>query len=86
MAGMFSLSKLLVLAAIIGAVWFGFKYLSRMQYQRELRAHTRDRVSRREKESQTGSSSARDMRLCPSCKAYVPAKGAMSCGRPDCPY
>lgn len=87
----FSLGKLLVLAAIIGAVWYGFKYLSRLQYQREARADARDRVTRRRRGEPPSSAGAQaaaseDMAQCPACKAYVPAKGAGNCGRPDCPY
>lgn len=82
---MFSLTKLLVLILVVGGVWYGFKYVSRLQYQREARASARDRVARREEKArQTGE--AHDMQLCPTCKAYVPAKGAPNCGRPDCPY
>jgi len=29
---------------------------------------------------------ASDLGLCPACRAYVPARGATNCGRPDCPY
>jgi uncharacterized protein len=82
---MFSLSKLLVLLAVIGAVWYGFKYLSRTQYQREVRAATRDRLDRGKRRG-GAEPEASDMDACPTCKAYVPAKGASNCGRPDCPY
>jgi uncharacterized protein len=80
----FSLTKLIVLVAAILAVWYGFKYVSRLQYQREERARLRDEINRRE--SVGRATEAEDMAACPSCKAYVPAKGARNCGRPDCPF
>lgn len=102
MTGMFgfSLGKLLVLLAVVGAVWYGFKYMSRLQYQRERRAEARDRLDRQERgepppppptggrrrRQKAEAPAAQDMVSCPACKAYVPAKGAKNCGRPDCPY
>lgn len=94
----FSFGKLVVLVAVIAAVWYGFKYVSRLQYQRERKAEVRDRVEQRnERESKWSMKRARsrkgaddggaeDMVQCAACKAYVPAKGARNCGRPDCPY
>lgn len=84
----FSLGKLLVLAAVIGAVWYGFKYVSRLQYQRERRAEKREELDRRRVSAERGQpeTPAEDMAQCPTCKAYVPQKGATNCGRPDCPY
>ena len=98
----FSLGKLIVLVAVIAAVWYGFKYVSRLQYQRERQAEAMDRVERRKadkagpaawsmkrgrrKQAAGDDASAEDMVQCEACKAYVPAKGARTCGRPDCPY
>lgn len=80
----FSLTKLLVLLAAILAVWYGFKYVSRLQYQREERAKLRDEINRGEAGERAAE--VEDMAACPACKAYVPAKGARNCGRPDCPF
>ncbi len=80
----FSLTKLVVLVVAILAVWYGFKYVSRLQYMREERARMRDEINRRE--SVGRAVDAEDMAACSSCKAYVPVKGARNCGRPDCPY
>ncbi len=92
----FSLGKLLVLLAVIGAVWYGFKYLSRMQYLRERRAEAREQIDsggapppppgRGRRKQAAERPAAEDMTQCPACQAYVPAKGARNCGRPDCPY
>ena len=69
----FSLTKLLVLAAIVAAVWYGFKWVTRMQRLRE-QAKEEPKVA------------AEDTVRCPKCDAYVVAKGAADCGRPGCPY
>ncbi|RDD60900.1 hypothetical protein [Ferruginivarius sediminum] len=88
----FSFGKLVVLVVVIAAVWYGFKYMSRLQYQREERARARDRIDRRQRGDPTAGPApapgegAEDMVQCPTCKAYVAAKGARNCGRPDCPY
>jgi hypothetical protein len=93
----FSIQKLLVLAAIIAAVWYGFKFLGRMQQVRDAEAKAaggvkratfgdqmRDWVSGRKGGSDIGE--AEDLVPCPKCGAYVAARGATSCGRSDCPY
>lgn len=84
----FSLQKLLLLAAVIGAVWFGFKLVSRLQESRELEAGRRERGQerRRKPESRATPSEAETMIQCPTCGTYVAARGAKSCGRADCPY
>lgn len=85
----FSLQKLLLLAAVIGAVWYGFKLISRLQQNRELEAGRQGRAAKRSR----GPDSARAMGdepetmvQCPICGTYVAAQGAKSCGRSDCPY
>lgn len=70
----FSLPKLLVLAAIIAAVWYGFKFLGRLEAKRKA-----------ELKSAKKGGGAQNMVLCPVCETYV-AAGAASCGRDDCPY
>lgn len=74
---MFSFSKLLVLAAIILAVWYGFKMLTRIQKER-----ARAEVDRARKPQRL---TAEDMVQCKACGVYVPAVGAVKCGRPGCP-
>ena len=87
----FSLQKLLLLAAIVGAVWYGFKLVSRLQEARKLEqeanAGTRRKAARREAGSaKEPAKSAEDMVQCPVCQTYVAARSAGSCGRADCPY
>ncbi len=94
----FSLQKLLVLVAIIGAVWYGFKFVGRLQQVRDSEAKAgggakggnlgdqlRDWVAGRKGGADTGGETE-DLVQCPKCGSYVTAGGASSCGRNDCPY
>jgi uncharacterized protein len=87
----FSLQKLFVLAAIVGAVWYGFKMVSRLKEARKLDERARAGKPRRTARRGTGGAerpadSAEDMVQCPVCKTYVAARAAGNCGRSDCPY
>lgn len=93
---MFSLSKLLFLALVIGAVWFGWRWYNRVG------AVGRERLREREPRrgpfggggaganprapQPTGGAVTEDMEKCPECGAYVAPRSAVSCGRPGCPY
>ena len=86
----FSLQKLFVLALIIAIVWFGFRFLGRVQTQRKAEQKSGRRMQRggrwsfgRDPDHDMG---AEDMVACRVCGAYVPARGARACGRADCPY
>ena len=94
----FSIQKLLVLAGIIGAVWYGFKLVGRMKETRDAQARAgssaksgnlgdqvRDWVANR-KGGGESAGATEDLIECPKCGAYVAARGATSCGRSDCPY
>lgn len=86
----FSLQKLLVLAAIVGAVWYGFKFIARLQEARELEAK-RQGGSAQAKGTEGGAERPRAaepeaMIECPVCGTYVAARGTTACGRGDCPY
>jgi len=72
----FSLAKLLVLAAIIAAVWYGFKIIGRRNQS--------SKVARDEPEA--GRISAEDAVECVRCGTYVVPASTVSCGRADCPY
>ncbi len=69
----FSLPKLLVLAAIIAAVWYGFKFLGRLEAKRKAELKAAEKGGK-----------TQNMTLCPVCDTYV-AAGAASCDRADCP-
>jgi uncharacterized protein len=72
------IGKLLVLIAVVAAVWYGWKYVTRIN---QLRTDERRRTPRRE----THALDAEDTKKCRVCGAYV-TEGAQSCGRSDCPY
>ncbi len=79
----FSLTKLLFTAAVIVLIWYGFKWLRRVQDERE--RQDRERL----KGGSTGRRGAPDaetMIKCPTCGTYLAAGAPKSCGQPDCPY
>ncbi len=91
----FSLTKLLVLLAVVGAVWYGFKMVGRLDAARKAEAKLRERNARSDgsqadkpaaREARSRDPDAEEMVQCPACRAYVPAADARNCGRPDCPY
>ncbi len=92
----FSLQKLLVLVAVIALVWYGFKFVGRLQDQRKAdgglgarasrRPQRRDRPSTAEPRAEPSARDAEDMVACPVCQAYVQARGVTRCDRSDCPY
>nr|WP_255635440.1 hypothetical protein [Azospirillum sp. 412522] len=96
-----SLSKIILLALVIGAVWFGWRWVNRVQ---EI-GRTRKAARRQDGNHQSGrrdaapggapprdprsyapAMEAEDMEKCPECGAYVAPRSAVSCGRPACPY
>jgi len=82
-----SLSKLVVLIAIIVAVWYGFKFLGQID-------RARKEAQRRAQRTQTARRRAppppeqvvEDMVKCSKCGAYVTARRPTRCGRGDCPW
>lgn len=88
----FSLQKFLVLAAVIALVWYGFKFIGRVQDQRKAdgglgaRAARRPKARGRASATKSGAQEAEDMVACSVCQAYVQARGATRCDRADCPY
>ncbi len=76
----FSFTKLVVLAAIVAAVWYGFKFVSRLEQRRK-----EDLAASRQPES-ADMKDVGEMIKCPKCAAFVAANGAMNCGRSKCPY
>ena len=81
----FGLQKLLVLALLVGAVWYGFKYIGRFDEARKRVVKAAHKAA--EKAAvKTAEPAAQDMELCETCGDYVAAEGAGSCGREACPY
>jgi len=83
----FSLTKLLFTVAAILIVWYGFRWIGRVQARNRIEAERRMRT-----DSGAGAASTQrrksveDMTACPTCGDYVTANGARNCGRSDCPY
>ena len=79
----FGFSKLAVLVGIVIAVWYGFKLVGRLDQARKQQQRGVNPTTR------AGGAAApevEDTVQCPVCKAYVVAKSAGPCDRPDCPY
>ena len=87
MFGLPSLQKLIVLAAVIAAVWYGFKFLGRLQKAREHEARLHEKQTARparkaaDEGRKGGEKDIEDLVPCPSCGAYVRAGSTCSCGR-----
>ena len=78
----FSLQKLMVLAGVIAAVWYGFKLVGQLDKARKAggQAKAKGPGGRRFRwpgrggdDTEPQTVAAQDMVQCPKCKAYVPA-------------
>ncbi len=81
----FSIQKLIVLAAVIAAVWYGFKFIGRLD---KARKHDAKLARKAPRDTAHGGpdADAEEMERCEVCSAYVSARNPASCGRGDCPY
>jgi uncharacterized protein len=82
MFGLPSFSKILILVAIISAIWFAFRLLGQLDRQR------RDAVRRKKERARAQGPTPRqvdDMVKCDVCGTFV-ARGSKACGRPGCPF
>ena len=93
----FSLQKLLVLALLVGAVWYGFKFFGRLDETRKRVEKVAKKAATKAAEHAAGGNArgdngaasepaAQDMERCETCGHYVAAAAAGSCGREACPY
>ena len=73
----FGLGKLLILVLVVLGVWYGFKFVGRLDEKRKKRL---------EQESEKDSQIFGEMIECSVCKTFVVAKSAKDCGRKGCPY
>lgn len=74
----FSLGKFIVLGLIIAAVWYGFKFVGRLNQgvgKKSADPKVDDAVS-----------DAQNMEKCDQCATFVPVSVAENCGRDGCPY
>jgi len=80
----FSFSKILLLVAVICIVWFGFKFLARVQGAGDGKpARPLDDLAQKVRRA-TGARRAKrppveDMTRCPKCGAYYPADTSHAC-------
>jgi ribosomal protein L32 len=82
-----SLGKLFLLVLLILVIWYGFKYVNRVEEIRQaFRKAARDAAARSNARRGTPAIKAEDMVKCRACGVYVTASGASNCGRPDCPW
>ncbi|MDP6173313.1 MAG: hypothetical protein QGF09_04005 [Rhodospirillales bacterium] len=69
---MFSLPKLILLAVIVGAIWYGYKFLGR-------------RGGAKLDDGAPDTASV-DTNKCAQCGDYVSAEAPSNCGKSGCPY
>ncbi len=86
-----SLTKILFTLAVVVIVWQGYRWLGRMQTRRDAIARETARGSGRGGRAAAAAAApspaeVEDMVECTVCGAFVPARGAVSCGRGECPY
>ncbi|MFT6580122.1 MAG: hypothetical protein ACKVKG_15070 [Alphaproteobacteria bacterium] len=71
------IQKIIVLTAIISAVWYGFKFIGRLDAQRKAKLATRKAEAVQ---------SVTETVQCSVCDAYVNAAAPNNCGQTGCPY
>ena len=76
--------KLVMLVALVAAVWFGFRYAERLGAVRQ--AALRRGGGGAGKASGGAPAEAENMIECPVCGVYAAPDQAANCGRGDCPY
>jgi hypothetical protein len=76
-----SLPKILIFVLVVGAVWWFFRRSQvKRRQQDELDRNPRTRAKNQ------AAKPIEDMKQCRVCNAYVPAVGAVRCGRENCPF
>lgn len=86
------LVKILVLILVVVALWYGVRWMARVQrvLERQERQNERRMEELRGQRSAQGDSAkapepvAADMQRCPVCGTFV--TGTASCGKAACPY
>ena len=80
-----SVGKLIVLVLVVIAVWYGWRWIGRLNALNKTRAEERERLDAGAGNAAGGADIA-DTVQCTRCGTFVPAHGARHCGRDDCPY
>ena len=76
-----SLPKILIFVLVVGAGWWFFRRSQvKRRQQDELDRNPRTRAKNQ------AAKPIEDMKQCRVCNAYVPAVGAVRCGRENCPF
>ncbi len=81
------LGKLFLVVILVLVIWYGFKYVNRVEEIRQtFKRAARDAAARAQARRSPPKLVAEDMVKCRSCGVYVTASGATNCGRGDCPW
>ena len=87
MFGLPSIQKLIVLGLVIAVVWYGFKFLGRLQQVRKAEAKLRASETKKPQKTRTERSAeagdgqeVADLVQCPACGAYVQAGSKCAAG------
>lgn len=76
--------KFLLTVAMVAAIWFGFKYLARLQ---EIKAKREAKAVRgNSSPAKADKADVQDLVQCRACGTWQPGGSARHCGRKDCPY
>jgi hypothetical protein len=86
MFGLPGIPKILIIAAIVVVVWYFFRRRAQLRKGSGGQASPESRRHKPPTGAKGAHREVEDMAQCKVCGAYVAAKGASSCGRPDCPY
>jgi len=79
--------KILVTAAIILVIWYGFKFVGRLAEAKEKneRDAAKNGGGKAPGKADTGGETV-ELVACKVCGDYVSSSKTVSCGRDDCPY
>lgn len=81
------LAKLLVLAAILLAIWYGGRWIARVdRARRRWEALKKEQAAQTVEQDRRDKVQATDTERCGVCGVYVTAGSGRFCGREDCPY
>jgi hypothetical protein len=88
MLGIPGFSKLVVLIAILLAVWYGFKLVGQLDRARKQALRARGQAARPagRRPAAAPERAVEDMVKCGTCGTYIAARRPTRCSRADCPY
>ena len=70
--------KILILIAVVTAVWYGFRFIGQLAAERR-------KLQREAERRRPAGRAVQDMVKCRLCGDYVPASGVASCANAHCP-